>query len=335
MKRPEARSGRIGIIVVSLLWALALWFYAAEEMSAQRDIPAVLTVVPSRGRFVYLHDADESRRKSQYCEVPVVVTVKGPRGKVAAAEAAEISGRKALDDAIPPGPLVLSLSPSDFAIPDQPELKVVAVRPLTVSVIVAETASKIVPVRVIPVGRPAKGFYISDKPRIVPEQVEISASPELLGRIDFIETEPVDVEEHSRSFSVDIRLKKTVSVDGRERTVFLQSADRVIVFLPIAQEPVFLDVPDVPLAVLLPPGASFNVVPASRTLSLKVRGPEPKVASLSPSDIKVFADASRLSDVKEARDVSLPIRVVPPEGIHVLQDSYPAAIQAKIVPAER
>ena len=331
MTRQEKKPGRLALIIVSLLWAIALWFYAAEEMSAERDVLVKLTIAPVAGRFVHVDGAEETEGEGPVREVPVWVTLKGPRGVVAGVEGSEVVGRKTIGPDIPSGSVGLTLSPSDFSVPNQPEVKVIGVRPSSVRVFVSEARVKAVPVRVIPVGKPAKGYYISDRPRAVPEQVEVSATPDVLDKVEFLETEPVNVEGRDRSFSIDVRLKKTVNVNGVDKEVFVQS-DRVIVFMPVSQEPVEMEVADVPVAVLLPMGTDVRVSLPVKSVPVRVRGAAAKVAAVTASDIKVFVDASRLGEIKEEQDIPLPVRVIPAEGLQVVSGSYPATLNARIAP---
>ncbi len=337
MTRAEGKPSRLGLIAVSFLWAVALWYYAAEEMSAERDIAAAVAIIAPSGCFVHVQGpAGDGGEPSigpgkATGEVPVRVTVKGPRGKVAGLVAGDVAGRVVIEPGIPPGPLTLTLSTAFFTVARHPDLKVVSVQPSSVSLFLSEARTKAVSVRVMPEGAPAKGFFISDRPRVVPEQVEVSAAPDVLEKIDFIETEPVNVGGRDRSFTVDVRLKKTFVLGSQNRDVFLQ-ADRVIVFMPIGQEPVEHEVTEVPVSVLLPPNADFRAVPAVKTLSVRVRGTEARVATASAGDIKIFVDASSLTDVKQEADVVLPVRVVSADDIRVLAGSAPATMTVRIVP---
>ncbi|MBN1807888.1 MAG: YbbR-like domain-containing protein [Planctomycetes bacterium] len=331
MKRPDKKTGRFGLVAVSFLWAVALWFYAAEEMSSERDLAVNMSIIPPAGRFVHVQDDIGTESKGPISDITIWVTVKGPRGRVTAMGAEEITGRKVLAEDLPVGPLVLSISASDFSVPNQPNVKVVDVQPSNISIFISEARAKSVPVRVMSVGEPQRGFYISDKPWAVPEQVHISAAPGILEKVDQIDTNAVDVAGRNSSFSIDVGLESSAVIDGEKHEVYVQS-DRVTVFIPIAPEPVEIEVVDIPVAVLAPAGARMLVEPSIATVTLRIRGPEARVAAVVASDIKVFADASHLVDVKVAQSMSIPLRVIPPEGITVLSGTYPASIDAKISP---
>lgn len=325
--------GRPGLLIVSLLWAVALWFYAREEMSAERDVKAFATFRAPAGRTLKLLDPPAGPGGNT---VSVTVTVRGPRGKVYSlapedirSSVVEAWSAQAGGKELPSGPIQVDLSPAAFYVPEHTELRVIGVRPSSVKLILAEAGRKLVPVRVIPKGQPRKGYIVPSRPRTIPGTVEVRAAPEILEKITFVETEPVDIEGKEASFSAFAELVQEVQVDGQMHRL-ITAPDQVVVVVDISPAPVTVQREHVPLRMLLPADAPLSFQPESPTLTVSIRGPEELIASIRGEDIKVLADASGLQEVPESGEAELPLRVLLPAGVELVPGSLPEKAKVKV-----
>ena len=326
MAKRTPHSNRLVLLSVAFLWAVALWFYASEEMAIERDLNTYVSFRAPDERILKIVDP---RPGTDRRTVSVTVTVRGPRGEVYAVSGEDVRYHKPLDPDLPPEPVSVSLSPSDFHIPEHPELRVTRVRPASVKILLTEAGRKVVPVRVIPVGEPQKGYVLSTRPRTIPDNVEVRSSPEILEQVTFIETEPVDVGGAARSLSVMASLVNKVDISGTERSLIL-AQDQVVVLMDIAPAPVEVIKEHVPVRTLVPAGANFRVIPERGTVSPAIRGPEERIASLRIEDIKVFLDASSLEQIPVEGVASFPVSVVLPEGLEFVPESVPKEIKARV-----
>jgi len=266
--------------------------------------------------------------------VAVTVTVRGPRGRVYAVSSADVRSepidvwKSPSAEGPPVGPVQVDLRAEDFFLPGHPGVEVVAVRPSRVRLVLAEAARKIVPVRVIPRGKPRRGYVLSPATRAIPARVEVRAAPEVLEALRFVETEPVDIEGKDAAFSVSVDLVREVKVAGRARRL-LAAPGRVVVVADIVPAPVEVLREHLPVRVLLPAGASFRLEPEPATVSLVLRGPEERVASLRDEDIKVFADGTGLGRLSAGTTLEVPLRVLLPAGLEVA-GRLPGTIRVKV-----
>lgn len=326
---PRRLGSRFWLALVALLWAVALWFYAREEMSAERDIEARLDFTVPEGRILKLLEPPAMPGRTW---LTLSITVKGPRRKVYALEPQSVHGRKILDAALPAVPVPVALGPADFDIAEHAAARIVAVRPSSVQLLLAETASKVAPVRVIPVGEPKKGYVLSKRPRTSPPTVEVRAAAEVLEKVAYVETEAIDISGKEQPLSVSAALVPEIEIDGRRHSLFL-TPERVFVLIDITPAPVVARKEHVPVRVLLPAGGGRKVTLEKGTLSLSVSGSEERVAALKDEDIKVFVDASSLPQTGAAdtgADALLPLKVVLPAGIELVPESAPKELRARV-----
>jgi hypothetical protein len=141
------------------------------------------------------------------------VRVRGPRRRLQLLSENNIAfKRKALDNP-QAGRNVVTLTPNDLEIEGFDVMDVVPNDKEEV-VELRQTASRLKPVRVKPIGQPKAGFLVG-KTLAVPAEVNIEGQVQDLDMIDFVWSDEVDVSEADQNVVRDVGIVQNVIVDGR------------------------------------------------------------------------------------------------------------------------
>jgi YbbR domain-containing protein len=87
-------------------------------------------------------------------------------------------------------------------------LRLLAIRPLSISVIAEPTVVKTVPVKAVVTGEPEKGYNIV-RIEVVPEEATLRGTRSVLDSIRFLRTKPLDVSSSNRTFFEEVKLDRT------------------------------------------------------------------------------------------------------------------------------
>lgn len=149
------------------------------------------------------------------------------------------------------------------------EIKNLAFKPVEVSVtvpIVKASNIKTVGIKVNTTGNPAEGFWVS-KIESTPSTVTINAADSIIGNINYVETETVDVSNLSKTSTVEVSLKPTSGV------TVMDKSDKIKVVLTIGKNQLTREV-----------NTGFKWLNLNSSL---------KVGSVDPSSVKVIVAGSQ------------------------------------------
>jgi hypothetical protein len=264
----------IGIKIASLALAVFLWVSVAERREVELTVDLPL----------------------RYTNMPPDMTFAAPVPKEAAAR---IIGkgkflRWKLDDVYfaidlsPAGAGMVThvVSPSEVVIPPEKEIEVLEVlEPRAIRVELDRIVTREVPIAVQLRGELPEDKVIMGKARSEPEVVVVDGPEKLVGPLDSVRTEPVDLGQLAKKerveARVDMRSLPYVSVDIERVDVGARLEDR--------KE---LGIPAVPIHARVRTGEKLKFTPDS--LDVVISGAESHVDSLDPQELELALDVSDL-----------------------------------------
>lgn len=181
------------------------------------------------------------------------------------------------------------------------------VNPATVDVmvpVVKNLPSKTVPIRVDVQGAPAQGYQVG---QIItePSMVKIMAPTDNLKPVEYVLTEPIDINQAKNSVAKELPVKVPAGVNWVQPTTV-----QVVVQIGIGQGE--MEIADVPVTLTnIPAGIKAVAEPAS--VNLRAFGPSDAISKLTPRDVRAYVDLTGLG--KGIHE--LEVKVQAPEGITI------------------
>jgi YbbR domain-containing protein len=203
-----------GLRLLSLAIAVALWLVISvedRESRTQRAVTASVTYNSSPD-LVLIEPVQEVR-----------VVLSGPASQIAALDPRQVSVRVDLGET-EPGRHALSLGAGGVSLP--PNLRVESINPNQITIEVDRRADKQLRVEPVFTGEPAAGAVLGQV-TMVPAEVVVEGPASRLGRLDHVETQPIDLDGHALSF------EETVAVVSPDPLVQIQQPARVKVRVPL------------------------------------------------------------------------------------------------------
>jgi YbbR domain-containing protein len=258
--------------LVSIAIAFGLWFFvnaAERDSEAEYPIPVRLENAPASLMLV-------SPRVDE-----VELRVSGPRTLLNRIEGANLSVDIDLSR-VRPGMTTFRVRPGQLPLPRG--VTPIRMTPSEITLEFAKIATKRVPVELAVGGRPAGDLLITES-KVTPEQVEIRGPELIVGDIEVVKTEPIDLSEAQPG-----RIKRSVEL---ELPVEYVSASSPAVHVELRlEEPVGQGITG-PIAIVVRNAVGdASVVPPQA--SLRVRGPRSKVEALELPNGAVYVDAQGL-----------------------------------------
>lgn len=191
-------------------------------------------------------------------------------------------------------------------------LNIQTIQPSQLVVKLKPKFKKVVKVKPVLVGKPARGYMVlEDQVTVEPGTVEISGTKEAVSKVHKLPTYPVDVSGLRDSVRHDVRIQ---SPDVPYLKLAVQ---KVTVHVPIKPRSGKLTLKDVPVAMSgCPQTMTCKLSPDSVRVFLS--GPEPELIRIqeNPSLLKVYLTLDGVSiDQKHVRRVGLRIRCDVPAGV--------------------
>ncbi len=175
---------------------------------------------------------------------------------------------------------------------------------------------KTVPLKSVVLGEPASGYQV-DEIRIEPNTATILGDPLVMSKINFLETEPLDITGRESSIITQQRLVLTTGVS------LLNMENSVQVGVTIRAVQSSQDLPVIPTVTNLVAGYSVQV--DTRQINLKLQGSLRSLQALDPSTVRATLDLSGLGGgIHQVR----PTILLPP-GIN-LQAASPEQVQVTL-----
>ena len=274
--------------LAALVMATLTWMFIRDANSFEdvvRDIPLKI-------------DAPEGWAIQEISAKTVSVTFRGSENDIRNLEKSQIEvdvNVRVGDD----GPdMVIALSHKNVIAPRS--VRALHVMPPEVRLTLDREAEKEVKVEVAKLGEPPEGYFIEDF-SVSPDRVKIFGPLRRLAEIDSVWTEPLDLAGRIRSFSNNIALATPSGLVGAR----MDRTD-VTVSFTITEFTVRRDINNVPVRMLLPPGASSNFRIKPSTVDLSLKGRVNVISNLSERAVQAFVDYNGMNDRDEA---SLPVEV--------------------------
>jgi YbbR domain-containing protein len=286
--------------LLSLLLALALWFAVSGEERTETSLSMSL-------EMVNLH-----KNLMVTSEVPPAIQVRvvGSRSIINSLsqsrliQTLDLSGYKS-------GRHTFSLGPNSLNLPRG--VQVVRIQPNPISLTLASTLTRTLPVKPALENSPAEGYeLVSAKTR--PAQVTVRGPYPELSDLKFIPTLPIDL-----AFLKEDTVIAT-DLDFKNLHLALKEAVPILADIKIGPKTLVRTVAGIPVLTDLP---TAKISPAQVSLTLK--GPWPLVHGLKPDDLKPRVDTSNLSPGRHHVQVSVQL----PEGVSLVR-ARPATVTVTV-----
>ena len=186
--------------------------------------------------------------------------------------------------------------------------------------IVKASNVKTVGIKVVITGNPADGFWIT-KIETDPATVTVAASEQMITRVEYVETEPVNIFNLSKNKTVEVALKPAGGV------AILDNISQVKVNIFVAKSQTTKEIE----AGFRWQGLADNFFVSlvePTTVKVVVGGPQDSLASLTSGDISIIVDLSNLSPGTHSVDISRS-NIAGPTGISV-SSIVPSAIYVRL-----
>jgi YbbR domain-containing protein len=286
---------RVGLKAVSIAIACLLWLVVSGEQTVERSfrIPLEFSNLPPQFEIVG--------------EPPGVVDVrvKGSSGLVGRVGTDDLSAVIDLQGG-KPGRRLFPLMGSQVRTPFG--LEVVQVTPSTIAITLEASGSKTVPIVPTVDGEPAAGFVVGSV-SAEPATVELVGPASVLRTATEAITEPVSIAGATAS------LAEEVTVGPPDVSLRLRTPTRARVAVGIVHAPIEWAVADVPVQLL---GAERAQVLGPTKVTVRVRGSKESVTS-ALTDFEATVNVAGIG----AGEFLLPVRVVAPEGVGVIEVAPP------------
>jgi len=285
---------KLGMQVVLLVLAAALWWYATDKRTAQVrglripirvNIPADVILAEQNPRVAH-------------------IDVRGPRGMVESAiQRAKRGEIEAVVDLVS-GAEGLE-SGKDFRVVLAAEgvagmplqAQITQIVPGHVEVTLAKRVAKRLEVMPRLAGEPAPGFRIVGAPYVQPRYVTVWGPKTVLDKGTKIATNDIDIsgvtDEANRGFPWTISINEQLA-DSNGKPVSVRCRDSVRVYLTVGRIQGRKVIEKVPVRILVSPNSTYAVKLKAEHVDLTVSGPQHLLDKIKPADLEVYVDVTAL-----------------------------------------
>jgi YbbR domain-containing protein len=181
-----------GFKIISLIMAIILWFFMA--MRGQTEISLVIPME-------FKNIPAEYEITSQTAKT-VNVTLKGQESLIKKIMPHDVNLFIPLDNA-KEGETIYYLNKDNLIIPS--EINVKLINPTYVKITIEKTISRYIKIQPVIIGKPLEGYRLKG---VIsnPAQILIKGTKDMLDSIQYIKTEPIDINNHKSRFTCDIPL---------------------------------------------------------------------------------------------------------------------------------
>jgi len=272
MKIREIITRNWGLKILSLAFAIMLWFFVVGEEKAEVGITLPLVIVNVPPNLVIANDYPPF----------IKVRVYGPRSMVRALASQRPSKVIDLKDATP-GVKIIRLSANNLPIPSS--IRIIRIQPNIIKLVLSPIITKILPVKPVIVGHPAKGYEI-ESIKVIPNKVAISGPKNELKKLKYIKTMSINIDNAYTTITnrVELNLDKLhcdISENEREVTVIIKISPKITT-LKLSHVPVMV----------IPPISSINFWPD--IISVILEGPINRLNSLNINTVKAIIPANTI-----------------------------------------
>ena len=288
--------------LISLGFAITLWFFVVGEEKAEVSISMPLEIVNLPPNLVISNDIPPA----------IDVRVYGPRSMIKAVSSQGLSRVIDLKNAAP-GRVTVQMTPDTLPLPKG--LKVMRIQPSRVDIVLERYVRKTVPVRAVLEGKPNRDFRVKNV-LVDPPTITVAGPESEVSTLREIRTLPIDVTEASatiiRDTNLDLQgLHSTIEGDGVVRVTVM--IEPLVIMQKVTHVPVFMEATS--------PGVSWW----PQVVSVKLQGWARLLRNIQPEDIKVVLSIKELTPGTHELN---PTCVVP-KGVKLLE-VIPPKIKVKI-----
>ncbi len=297
----KAITANMGLKILSLFFALFLWFYVTAQIEGIETVQVPIEVLNIPDSLVIVSDIP------RYAQV----NVKGSRSELLKVRlfgnirlTVDIGGVQGRELTVP-------LSRGMVSLPEGLKSEGVSiVSPRTLSILLEKRASKVIPVKPFFKGSLPKDLAFLKSPEIAPDRVIVRGPERTVEELSEVETEPIEIVARRGRFSIECELYAPSNVDIEPK--------KVIVEMEISRRAERTIEGIVPTVVQSEEGYSAKCSP--EFTDLMVSGPEELVRNLRPEDISILLSIP----VGVRGTVYLKPEVIVPSGIDSTRTSVDA-----------
>ena len=298
-----------GLKIISLVLAVATWYYAVGEENIE-----VTRVIPLK-----IQMSSSQMTISEISVRAVQVTLLAPRSLIVNLASQEIQALHKIGPEIKTaGEYSFRLEPEEIRLPSF-QIRVTRILPETVTVKLDELMMQKLEIQPDFVGETAIGYkLVKDELRMDPNAILAQGPKGVLEKMKSAKTEPIDLVGRIRSFHRTVEVKLPPGVKAMSESL-------VNVYVPIREEFGEKEFKDVPVRILRAPAASGVVDISPDKVSFMLKGSKLYLDKLTAETLLVYVD---LGNLKKG-DYDLPLQVVLPENVS-LKDKEPIKIKVAI-----
>jgi len=278
--------------ILSLAFAILLWFFVVLEDKVEKeitaeikvtDIPAGLVLIKEPPAYVYIKVMGPRSILRSIEKKPVVVVL-NLKGLGVGKHRIKITPRM-LD--LPAGLSIQEISPDE------------------IEIVLEKEARRVVKVKPVIYGTPKQGWIV-DEIKVSPDKVKIKGPRSLIYRIREIQTRPIDIT------GLYGEVKKIALLDIPP--MIKADHDRVEVTIRFKEKIVTREIKDLPIQIKgLPKGRHATLEPSKINLVLK--GPERLLGAFAELKIKAYVELKKLTPAKQLLEIKIEL----PPGVKVLE----------------
>jgi len=299
-KLSRAVFGNLKLKLLALVISLAVWFYAARQVTEELDLFVPVHIQTTPGYQIL-------KQSSEF----VRLRIAGPQSLAGRLRTESAQGYLKMSPALNQeqlrkGRARLRAEPAWLNIPESEliQLRVTYQSPSEITVYVSPITERTLPVREQLMGEPRTGFEIVGT-SVVPSRVKVRGPELALERLEYIQTQPLviwNIDSDFRRDDVALLTEDTVELDnGEEAPVQLQlSSKTVSVKVAVSAQEQERPFEDVPVEFLMPLAFPFEVEipPEERSISVIVRGLPHNLERLRPESFRAYIDLRDLANEK-------------------------------------
>jgi len=288
---------RKGMKLLALLLAVVTWFYIRELTSFEEvvsDIP--LEVLLPDGWAIQERSVNN-----------VEVTFRGSQPDIRALNLNQIRVQVDARNREVEPTLTIKLDRSIVSSPRA--VRAVYVDPEEVVLTLDRESDKVVPVRAEQLGQPPDGYDV-ERIVITPPTVTVHGPERRLAAVEYVRIVPIDMEGRIRSFALN-RALITPGDNWQAR----MDVDRVRVEFTIVERAMRQDFTNVPVKILLPPGATPDITFFPPAVNVSLKGRTDVISNLTARLIHAYVDCS---EVEPGVRADLPVEVPVPTGVNII-----------------
>ncbi|MBF0472897.1 MAG: hypothetical protein HQK91_04660 [Nitrospirae bacterium] len=181
-----------GFKIISLLMAIILWFFMAMKGQTEisMDLPIEFKNIP-----IGFEVTSQTAKTAN-------VTLKGQESLIKKLMPHDVNIFIPLDNA-QEGDTIYYLTKDNLIMPSEINVKLIS--PTNVKITIEKTISRYIKIRPVIIGKPQEGYHMIDAVSD-PQQILLKGTKSVLDTMQYIKTEPIDINNHKKTFTSEIPL---------------------------------------------------------------------------------------------------------------------------------